>query len=110
MVLDVDTFRLHTSLKKTLKKFRTTPGCEIRMDFAFESVLRACSESDRPGQDGNYCSGMIAAYCELHRAGLAHSVEIWSTENRWAGAVLRGTRASGVFGESMFTFATDALR
>ncbi|MBP9059429.1 MAG: leucyl/phenylalanyl-tRNA--protein transferase [Rhodoferax sp.] len=110
MVLDVDTFRLHTSLKKTLKKFRTTPGCEIRMDFAFESVLRACSESDRPGQDGTWIvPGMIAAYCELHRAGLAHSVETW-VNGELMGGLYCVALGKAVFGESMFTFATDASK
>ena len=39
MVLDVTEFRLHSSFKKTLRKFRKSPGCEIRLDSAFDQVL-----------------------------------------------------------------------
>jgi len=44
---------------------------------------------------------MIAAYSEVHRRGLAHSVEAWDGETLVAG--LYGMDAGGAFaGESMF--------
>lgn len=110
MTLNVDEFRLHTSLKKTLKKFQTTPRCEIRMDTAFETVIRACSENDRPGQCGTWIvPDMIAAYCELHRAGLAHSVETW-INGKLLGGLYCVALGKAVFGESMFAHATDTSK
>jgi leucyl/phenylalanyl-tRNA--protein transferase len=110
MTLNVDDFRLHTSLKKTLKKFRKNPGCEIRIDSAFETVIRACSENDRPGQGGTWIvPAIVTAYCELHRAGLAHSVETWVNGNLQGGLYCVAL-GKAVFGESMFANTTDASK
>lgn len=110
MVLDVAKFRLHPSLKKTLQKFRKMPDCEIRMDSAFEQVIEACSSSARAGQAGTWIvPDMIAAYGQLHRAGLAHSVETW-VNGQLAGGLYCVALGRSVFGESMFSRATDASK
>jgi leucyl/phenylalanyl-tRNA---protein transferase len=49
MVLPVDEFRLHRSLKKTLRTFLATPGCEIAFDSAFERVITLCASTPRTG-------------------------------------------------------------
>lgn len=80
MVLQVGDFRVHPSLRKTLRKFRNASGCEIRIDSAFEQVINACAGSARAGQGGSWIvPQMVQAYTDLHRAGLAHSVEPGST-------------------------------
>jgi len=110
MVLDVSKFRLHPSFRKTLQKFRKTVGCEIRMDSAFEQVIQACSSSPREGQAGTWIvSDMIAAYVDLHRAGLAHSVETW-VNGKLAGGLYCVALGKSVFGESMFSRSTDASK
>lgn len=44
----------------------------------------------------------IRVYCEVHRTGMAHSVEAWDSNGDLAGG-LYGVDAGGVFcGESMF--------
>ena len=78
MVLQVTNFRLHPSFKKKIRQFCRTPACEIRIDSAFEQVVEACAISERTGQSGTWIvPDMRAAYGELHRVGLAHSVETW---------------------------------
>ena len=73
MVLFPEEFRISRSLRKTLRK----RIYEIRTDTAFEQVMRACA-APRGGQAGTWIHGeMIAAYTELHRMGMAHSVEAW---------------------------------
>lgn len=110
MVLDVTKFRMHPSFKKTLLKFCKTPGCEIRMDSAFEQVIRACSERRRDGQSGTWIvPDMIEAYVDLHRAGLAHSVETW-INGTLAGGLYCVAMGKFVFGESMFSRSTDASK
>ena len=42
MVLFTNEFRLHRSLRKTLKQFAQDPRCELRFDTAFGDVIRAC--------------------------------------------------------------------
>ena len=75
MVLHTREFKLHRSLKKTLKSFKTDPKCEIRFDHRFSDVIRHCANSPRQGQPGTWIvAEMISAYETLHRAGLAHSI------------------------------------
>lgn len=110
MVLDVAKFRIHPSFKKTLQKFRRTPGCEIRIDSAFEQVIAACSDSPRVGQGGTWIvPDMIAAYSDLHRAGLAHSVETW-VNGQLVGGLYFVALGKAVFGESMFSRASEASK
>ena len=110
MVLEVAQFRLHRSLRKTLRKFASSPGCEIRIDSAFEQVIQACAGSPREGQDGTWIvPPMVQAYGELHRAGYAHSVETW-IDGQLVGGLYCVALGRAVFGESMFARVTDASK
>jgi len=110
MVLDVANFRLHRSLKKTLQKFLITPGCEVRIDSAFDQVIEACAGSAREGQSGTWIvPPMVLAYRALHRAGFAHSVETW-IDGKLVGGLYCVALGKAVFGESMFTRASDASK
>ena len=78
MVLQTRHFKLHRSLRKTLAHFQAQPGCELRFDSSFESVINACANKLRAGQPGTWIvPDMVQAYSNLHRAGHAHSVETW---------------------------------
>jgi leucyl/phenylalanyl-tRNA--protein transferase len=99
-------FRLTDSLKKTMRK----KGWSITFDQQFETVMRRCSEVPRRGQHGTWITEeMITAYCELHRLGIAHSVEV-----SWGGELvggLYGVALGRLFhGESMFQLRTDASK
>ena len=110
MVLRVQDFRLHPSLRKTLKTFTRTPHCELRMDTAFAEVIRACAQSARRGQPGTWIvDDMVNAYCELHAQGLAHSVETWRN-GELVGGLYCVALGRAVFGESMFMRRTDASK
>jgi leucyl/phenylalanyl-tRNA--protein transferase len=110
MVLFTDEFKLHRSLRKTLVRFIADPRCELRIDSAFDKVIRACSGSQRPGQSGTWIlPQMVAAYEAFHRAGFAHSVEVW-TDGRLAGGLYCVAIGQAVFGESMFTRMPDASK
>ncbi|MFZ4480863.1 MAG: leucyl/phenylalanyl-tRNA--protein transferase [Rhodoferax sp.] len=110
MVLQVDEFRLHPSFRKTLRKFCRTQECEIRIDSAFEQVIRACATSPRAGQAGTWIvPDMISAYCAMHRAGFAHSVETW-VSGRLVGALYCVALGKSVFGESMFSQSSEASK
>ena len=110
MVLNTAAFRLHTSLKKQLKKFANSPHCEIRVDSAFETVIQACADSGRGGQSGTWIvPTMVQAYVALHRAGLAHSVETW-VHGQLVGGLYFVAIGRAVFGESMFHRVTDASK
>jgi leucyl/phenylalanyl-tRNA--protein transferase len=106
MVLLPAALRIHRSLSKALRKARYV----VRLDYDFPAVIHACAQTPRHGQSGTWIqTEMIAAYCELHRLGYAHSVETW-IDGRLAGG-LYGIAIGGVFyGESMFTWVTDASK
>ena len=110
MVLDVSDFRLHRSFRKSLARFVRTAGCEIRFDSAFEDVIAACASSRRASQHGTWIlPEMIEAYRELHRAGIAHSVETWIDGTLTAGLYCVSI-GKFVFGESMFSRASNGSK
>ncbi len=110
MVLVPREFRLHRSLRQAIKRFRMTPGCEVRFDTAFSQVIRACARSPRDGQGGTWIvEPMIRAYEALHAAGLAHSVETWAG-GELVGGLYCVSLGQAVFGESMFATRTDASK
>jgi leucyl/phenylalanyl-tRNA--protein transferase len=110
MVLPTSDFKISRSLRKTLRRFIATPGCELRFDSAFDRVIAACGSTPREGQNGSWIVPEIRlAYGHWHRAGRAHSVETWID-----GELVGGLYAIGigrmVFGESMFSWRTDASK
>jgi leucyl/phenylalanyl-tRNA---protein transferase len=105
MVLFPNEFKVSHSLHKTLRNGRH----DVRFDCAFEQVMRACA-APREGANGTWIhEEMIAAYCELHRLGYAHSVETWMNGELVGG--LYGIALGKMFyGESMFSRKTDASK
>lgn len=70
--------KLHIS--QSMKRFLKKTNFTVTFDQAFSAVIRSCREIERPGQDGTWITDeMLEAYCELHRLGYAHSVEVWDT-------------------------------
>ena len=114
MVLKIADFKVQPSFKKTLKKFASgfngSIDCEVRFDTAFEQVINACAVTPRNGQRGTWIvSQMVNAYIALHKAGFAHSVETW-VNGELVGGLYCVNIGNAVFGESMFSHATDASK
>lgn len=110
MVLPVTGFKLSRSLRKVLQKFIRTPGCEVRIDTAFERVIRLCAGTERAGQRGTWIvPEMIEAYLAWHRAGAVHSFETW-IDGELAGGLYGVSLGRMFYGESMFARRTDASK
>jgi len=110
MVLDIDHFRLHRSLRKSIARLRQSAHCEIRIDHGFRTVMAACASKPRHGQTGTWIvPEMIEAYTALHAAGHAHSVETW-IDGQLAGGLYCVAIGKAVFGESMFAHRSDASK
>lgn len=100
-VLPVDGFHLSRSLARSMRHF------ELRVDTAFESVVRACGDPQRP--HGWITEEIVHAYCRLHELGWSHSIEIWRDDALVGG--LYGIGIGAFFaGESMFHHVTDASK
>lgn len=95
---------------RSLRKAVRRNAFVFTIDRAFEDVIQACADAYRPEQDGTWISPpLVTAYTALHRAGDAHSIEVWSGEELVGG--LYGVDAGGVFtGESMFHRESDASK
>lgn len=73
----------------------------VTLDCAFGAVIRACAEVPRWGDETWISPEFIAAYNAFHRAGHAHSIELWREGALVAGVY--GVAQGGFFaGESMF--------
>jgi leucyl/phenylalanyl-tRNA--protein transferase len=99
--------RLHVprSLRRALRRIRP----ELKVDTAFEGVIRACAEPtpERPRTWLN--EELVRLYAELHRVGHAHSVEVWQ-DGQLAGGLYGIVLGGAFFGESMFSRMRDASK
>jgi leucyl/phenylalanyl-tRNA--protein transferase len=94
-------FHIPHGLRRTLRK----NPFEIRINAAFEDVMRGCAERDETWINGE----VFESYVNLHRLGHAHSVEAWR-EGRLAGGLYGVAVGGAFFGESMFHRETDASK
>lgn len=99
---------LHMS-RRLRRKLRQQPF-EFSVDANFADVMRACATIPRHGQRGTWITDeMFAAYCDLHDAGYAHSIEVWSNR-RLVGGIYGVALGKVFFGESMFSAMADASK
>jgi leucyl/phenylalanyl-tRNA--protein transferase len=107
-VLPLDELYINKSTKKWLRQ----SSYKVTINYAFVNVIKACASIPRGpiiADDGTIqhngtwiTQTMIEAYIDLHRAGHAHSIEIWNENGELVGG-LYGVSIGGVFcGESMF--------
>jgi leucyl/phenylalanyl-tRNA--protein transferase len=99
-VIPLASFHVPRSLGRVVRSGRF----EIRIDTAFERVIRACAGA-RTSENRTWISPhLIRAYIGLHEMGHAHSVEAWLGGSLVGG--LYGVSIAGAFfGESMFSAA-----
>lgn len=104
-VLFPDELHVSRSLAKLIRQQRY----QVSFDTDFETVIAACA-APRDYADGTWITDpMRAAYCELHRRGFAHSVEV--RENGELVGGLYGLAMGRLFfGESMFSRADNASK
>ena len=82
---------------------------DIRFDTSFREVITACSGKRKHEKGTWIVPEMIEAYVNLHKSGLAHSIEAWH-EDKLAGG-LYGVSIGGIFfGESMFSRENNASK
>ena len=104
-VIPLKGFHISNSLRKSVRKQKF----EIRIDTAFDEVIRSCAEKTDT-RDVTWINNRIyKLYMQLHKMGCCHSVEAWADGKLVGG--LYGVRIGSVFfGESMFSRATDASK
>ena len=104
-VIPLDTYKPAKSLRPVLNKAQF----EVRINTAFEQVMRHCA-LPRTDDDSTWISDeIVTAYTELHRQGLAHSVETY-LEGKLVGGLYGVALGAAFFGESMFYLVPNASK
>lgn len=97
-------------ISKSLKKKIKRSPFDIKIDNAFEKTIRSCVIVRKERDEGTWIiPEMVAAYTKLHYLGYAHSIEAWS-DNRLVGGLYGVCLGGSFFGESMFSFESDASK
>ncbi len=105
-IIPLDGFRIPDSLAKAMKRAPFT----VTADKAFYDVIDACA-ARTPVRGETWINPKIRGwFCELHDAGLAHSVECWDKDGRLAGGLYGLALNGAFFGESMFSRVTNASK
>jgi leucyl/phenylalanyl-tRNA--protein transferase len=101
-----ENFKVTKSFRRVLKnsKYR------VSFDRAFDEVIELCSKVPRKGQSGSWLNEELkVSFKELHRAGYAHSAEVWIDGELIGG--LYGLAIGGAFfGESMFSLKSNGSK
>jgi leucyl/phenylalanyl-tRNA--protein transferase len=114
-VIVPDRIRITRSLAKRLRN----GGFRVSADRAFRDVVAGCAAERRQASSGTgtwITPAMLEAYVELHRLGLAHSIEVWRAPEDGAqptelvGGLYGVSLGRMFFGESMFSRVADASK
>jgi leucyl/phenylalanyl-tRNA---protein transferase len=98
-------------VSKSMRPFFNQEKFKVTYNVDFQQVMRTCMLNDRKNQDGTSWinEDMIASYTMLHKAGFAHSVEVWDGKEMVGG--LYGVSYGRIFyGESMFSKVSNASK
>jgi leucyl/phenylalanyl-tRNA--protein transferase len=104
-IFPLDKFHLPKRLARTVKSDLFT----VKIDTAFEDVMRACA-APAPDRDESWINEeILSLYAALHRMGHAHSVECWR-DGALVGGLYGVKIGTAFFGESMFSRERDASK
>ena len=105
-ILELDALHISRRLARRLRSGQFQLTC----DQCFPEVMAGCAAPrDEEGGETWITSDMTRVYCELHRLGHAHSVEVWAGGHLAGG--IYGIGLGGFFaGESMFHRVRDASK
>ncbi len=104
-IIPIDTYRVSKSLRPILNK----KTFELKIDSDFESTIQHCAKGRFKGDDTWISDQIIKVYCELHKEGIAHSVETY-LEGKLVGGLYGVALGAVFFGESMFHLVPNASK
>lgn len=108
--LPIEDLHISKSLKKlTLNNIKRNGLYRIKINTAFEKVLRSCAEETQERPETWINEPIIEAYCALHKRGRAHSIEVWEGD-QLVGGLYGVALGAAFFGESMFSRVPNASK
>lgn len=98
-------------IQKSMRPYFNKDKFSVSLDKEFNQVITQCRKPERKGQeDATWIHDEImVAYCRLHQAGYAHSLEVWE-EGVLAGGLYGVALGKVFFGESMFSSISNASK
>lgn len=108
MILYLNSFKISKSFSKTLQNHTYT----LTKNSSFKEVIQHCAHIVRKGQLGTWITPeMQDAYIQLHRIGIAESVEVWDDNILIGGLYGINLKEKKIFcGESMFSLKSNASK
>ena len=108
-------------ISHSMKQLMRQGKYHITIDHDFEGVIKGCSKADCRNTDMGAWLGpqMINAYTQLHKMGIAHSIEVWEAKEtgndtsiplRLVGGLYGIDLNGAFFGESMFSLVPSASK
>lgn len=97
-------------ISKSMQQVINRKPFTITSNTVFEDVIQHCANTNRKDQDGTWITNdMQKAYINLHKLGIAKSVEVWQNNELVGG--LYGLEINNIFcGESMFSKVSNASK
>ena len=98
-------------ISHSLRQLLRSGKYRVTFDQDFERVMRGCgSVEGRHRERGRWLGEhLMEPYLELHRRGIAHSVEVWQNDE-FIGGLYGGEIGRTFCGESMCSFAPNASK
>lgn len=104
-IIPIEQLKVNKTLKKILRRKTFT----VTINQHFDEVIKHCANAPFRSDETWILTPMIHAYCELHKQGYAHSIEVHKDGELVGG--LYGVAISGFFsGESMFYRESNASK
>jgi leucyl/phenylalanyl-tRNA--protein transferase len=105
-IIPLDGLHVSRTLRRSCRDF------EVRVDTAFEQVMKGCADPSRP--HGWIDRSFVKAYTQLHELGWAHSVETWQVDAAGRDHLVGGCYGVAIGGlfaaESKFHRVRDASK
>jgi leucyl/phenylalanyl-tRNA--protein transferase len=97
-------------VQKSMRPYFNHEKLHWSVNLSFDQVIRACQNANDRAEEGTWIGDeILAAYSELNRRGVAHSIEVWRAHELvggfygvWIGKIF--------FGESMFSLENNASK
>jgi len=100
-IFPLEAFHISTSLARVIRRGRF----RVTFNHAFAQVMTHCANRDETWINAT----IINLYAQVHTLGYAQSVEIWNGDHM-VGGLYGITLGAAFFGESMFSYETDASK
>jgi len=104
-IVPLEAFHVPRRLKRVLRR----SSFAVRVDTAFEAVIRGCAEASETRPATWINDEIVRLYSALFERGAAHSVECWH-EGELVGGLYGVSLGAAFFGESMFSRVSDASK